>query len=125
MAARPALTPIKPRNGSVDKLAPSKYRITMDLVPKPSAPSAGPSPGAAAALLARAQALAARQPALPGALKGKNIGLVCAAADSREALLFSAAAGALGAKVAHVRAKLSDASTPLEIAETARLLGRL
>ncbi|MDN3920360.1 ornithine carbamoyltransferase [Roseateles violae] len=82
-------------------------------------------PLAPAALLARAEALAARQPALAGALKGKNIGLVSAAADSREARLFSAAAAGLGAKVAHVRAALSESSPAPAVAETARLLGRL
>jgi ornithine carbamoyltransferase len=80
------------------------------------------------ALLARACELqhAARAGAAPRALRGKNIGVLCAAADDDgDAALFERAASAQGAQVARVHASLSELSSPQEVLHTARLLGRL
>lgn len=78
-------------------------------------------------VLARANGLAraARHGAVPLALRGKNIGLVCASPDDGDAELLRSAAADLGAHVAHVRPSLSEASSAAEVADTARLLGRL
>jgi hypothetical protein len=80
-----------------------------------------------AAVLARADALAraARQGAALPALRGKNIGLVSAAPHDGEAALLRCAAAQLGVHVAHVRPSLGEASSAAEVADTARLLGRL
>ena len=80
-----------------------------------------------AAVLARANALAraARQGAALPALRGKNIGLVSAAPHDGEAALLRCAAAQLGVHVAHVRPSLGEASSAAEVADTARLLGRL
>jgi ornithine carbamoyltransferase len=80
-----------------------------------------------ATVLARANALAsaaAQGGALP-ALRGKNIGLVSAAPHDGEAQLLRSAAAELGAHVAHVRPSLGETSSEAEVADTARLLGRL
>jgi ornithine carbamoyltransferase len=85
------------------------------------------SPRQASALLTHARALqqAARAGATQPLLKGKRLGLVCKAIDEPDAALFRDAAEELGAHVTHVPPSLSEASTPLEVAHTARLLGRL
>jgi ornithine carbamoyltransferase len=86
-----------------------------------------PALGEMAAVLARAKALAraaCHGAALP-ALRGKNIGLVTAAPDHSGAELLRSAAAELGAQVAHVRPSLGESSTAAEVADTARLLGRL
>lgn len=79
------------------------------------------------ALLEQARALrrAAQAGAIQPLLKGKNLGLLCEAADDADAALFRHAAIELGAQVAHIRPNLSDLSTPLEVQHTARMLGRL
>ena len=78
-------------------------------------------------LLAHARSLqrAAQLGATLPMLKGKNLGLLCEAADSADAALFRRAAIELGAHVAHIRPSLSELSTPQEVERTARLLGRL
>ena len=58
-------------------------------------------------------------------LKGKNLGLLCAVDDSLEAILFRRAATELGARVAHIRPSLTEASPEQEVLHTGRLLGRL
>jgi ornithine carbamoyltransferase len=60
-------------------------------------------------------------------LRGKNLGLVCEAADSADALLFRNAASALGAGVSHIRIDASAPESPegAGLLETARVLGRL
>ena len=68
-----------------------------------------------------AQAGSSTQPPL----KGKNLGLLCEAADGADAALFRRAAIELGAHVAHIRPSLSELSTPQEVEHTARVLGRL
>ncbi|HEX6704839.1 MAG TPA: ornithine carbamoyltransferase [Albitalea sp.] len=85
------------------------------------------SPLEASALLAQARALqrAAKAGTPQPLLKGKNLGLLCAAGDDADALLFRRAATELGAHVSHIRPSLSEASTAQEVMHTARLLGRL
>lgn len=85
------------------------------------------SPRQANALLSHARALqqAARAGATQPLLKGKRFGLVCEAVDDPDAALFHRAAAELGAQVTQVRPSLREASTPLEVTCTARMLGRL
>ena len=76
------------------------------------------------------QALALQRAARVGPpqawLRGKNFGLLCESeAATGEAAMFRRAAMELGAHVAHIRASLSEFSTPQEVEYTARLLGRL
>ncbi|HZF81040.1 MAG TPA: ornithine carbamoyltransferase [Rubrivivax sp.] len=80
-----------------------------------------------ATVLARAKALAgaACQGAALPALRGKNIGLVSAAPHGGDAELLRSAAAGLGVQVAHVRPSLGEGSSAEEVADTARLLGRL
>ena len=59
------------------------------------------------------------------ALRGKKIGMLCETNDAPDAVLFRGAALALGAHVAHLRPSLSALSTPQEVQDTARMLGRL
>lgn len=80
------------------------------------------------ALVAQARAL--QRAALAGPpqalLRGKNFGLLCEAEGATgEAAMFRRAAMELGAHVAHIRASLSEFSTPHEVEHTARLLARL
>lgn len=95
----------------------------------PSLPTrrAALAPERAAALLKQARALqrAAAAGTFAPLLRGKNIGLLCEAAEGGEAALFRRAAAELGAQVAHVRPSLTDQSTPREIRHTALMLGRL
>ena len=76
---------------------------------------------------ARARALqqAARAGTTQPLLRGKNLGLLCEAADNGDAELFRRAAVELGAHVAHLPPSLSESSTPQEVQHTARMLGRL
>jgi ornithine carbamoyltransferase len=61
----------------------------------------------------------------PLPLRGKNLGLLCESDENEEAQRFRRAATELGARVAHVRPALSAASSRADIAQTARMLGRL
>lgn len=81
----------------------------------PSAPSAH----------ARQLLQAAQAGGLQPLLRGKKLGLVCAAEDGEAALLFRRAAEALGAHVARLPVSLSAHSSAQEVQHTARLLGRL
>jgi ornithine carbamoyltransferase len=87
------------------------------------------SPHAVAALLADAQLLqrAARSGATRPLLRGKNLGLLCAADTecNGDAALFRRAATELGAQVAHIRPSLSERSALPDIEAAARMLGRL
>lgn len=58
-------------------------------------------------------------------LKGKNLGLLCEAADDPGALRFRRAAEELGAHVTHIRPSLCKWDTPAEVQHTSRMLGRL
>ena len=80
-----------------------------------------------AAVLERARGFArdARDGSMQPVLVGMHIGLVCKTEHDADARLFIEAACALGAKVSHVRPSLTEASADTEVAETARLLGRL
>ena len=85
------------------------------------------SPRDFGALLASARALqrSAQASTTQPLLRGKNLGLMCEAADEADAALFHRAAAELGAHVAHIRPSLSELSTAQEVQHTARLLGRL
>ncbi|MEF7612767.1 ornithine carbamoyltransferase [Aquincola sp. MAHUQ-54] len=86
------------------------------------------SPQEKSALLASAQALSdtRRTGAVPPALHGRNIGLLCgAAADASDIALLTQAAAALGCRVARVGPDLPSGSTPQRLQASAQLLGRL
>ncbi len=78
---------------------------------------------------ARAIQLTAQASDLRILLRGRKFGLLCEIdSDSdgaSDAALFRRAAEELGAHVAHIRPSLTNLSTPLEVQNTARLLGRL
>ena len=80
-----------------------------------------------AAVLAGARTLQNEAGAGPthDALRGKKIGIFCETNDAPDAVLFRGAALELGAHVAHLRPSLSALSTPQEVHDTARMLGRL
>lgn len=84
-------------------------------------------PHEVSAVLATARALqAAEQAGVPRPLlRGKNLGLLCEAADSAAAVLFQRAAQGLGARVAHIVPKLAELSSRQQVLHTARVLGRL
>jgi ornithine carbamoyltransferase len=88
---------------------------------------AGLSPAEESALLASARTLqhAAVSGLTQPLLRGKNLGLLCHDDTQPEAVLFRRAATELDAHVAHVAMSLSERSTALEVAHTARMLGRL
>lgn len=85
------------------------------------------SPDEVNAVLGQARALqgAARAGTTRPLLRGKNLGLLCKAEDDRDAALFRRAAVELGGHVSYIRPSLSEASTPQEVLDTARMLGRL
>ncbi len=58
-------------------------------------------------------------------LRGKKLGLLRAAEDSIDAEHFCSAARELGAHVARIRSAFTPNSTPSEVQDTARMLGRL
>jgi ornithine carbamoyltransferase len=74
---------------------------------------------------ARSLLLASQAGRSTRALRGKNIGLVCAADECEESCMFKQAAAELGAQVADVRPSLTDESSEAEVAQTARMLSRL
>ena len=84
---------------------------------------------------ARALQLAAQAGDLRSLLRGRKFGLMCEIDNDREsdndndsdsdAALFRRAAVELGAHVAHIRPSLTELSTPSEVQDTARMLGRL
>ena len=92
-------------------------------------------PREAQALLETAASMAAAMALQPDAqgeaahrvLRGKNVALLCNAsvANDQAAALFQRSACALGAHVAQLRPSLNDASTPTQVAHTAKVLGRL
>jgi ornithine carbamoyltransferase len=85
------------------------------------------NPANVAVLLANARSLqhAAQAGNTPPLLRGKKLGLLCDADKDADAVLFRSAAVALGAHVAHIKPSLSERSTPQEVEDTARILGRL
>jgi ornithine carbamoyltransferase len=95
------------------------------LSPLVIAEALSPSDRAAPVASARALQQAAQAGAVPKALDGKNIGLLCEAPRDAEARLFEHAAGELGARVARISPGLSASSPREEIRRTARLLGQL
>lgn len=84
------------------------------------------SPHDAKALLTGARSLqrAAQAGRIQPLLRDKNLGLLCEA-DNGDAALFRRAAVELGAHVAHIRPTLSQLSTPQDVRNMARMLGRL
>ena len=88
-----------------------------------------PSTGIAEALLASARLLQRAEPGADtdGLLRGKNLALVCDREEDADAILFRAAAAALGASVSHIRPDLAPAggTAGTVLLRTARLLGRL
>lgn len=95
------------------------------------------SPSAKSSLGGRssADAVAARKVAAPGAsgplgstllpLDSRNVGILCADPQRREAFLLQRAASDLGARVALVRSDLDEASGQVELEHTARVLSML
>jgi ornithine carbamoyltransferase len=81
---------------------------------------------ASTALLAQASALkhVASSGAVAHPLLGKNLAVICAR-EGPDAELFRKAGIALGARVTFLRPTLGDSSSPAEIEQTARVLGRL
>jgi ornithine carbamoyltransferase len=78
-------------------------------------------------LLARArlQQAAARSDATRWLLKAKNLAIMSDSDGSESSALFRRAATEMGARVTHVRPWLSPSSSAQQIADTARMLGRL
>ena len=78
---------------------------------------------------ARALQLAAQVGDLRALLRGRKFGLMCEidndSDSASDAALFRRAAVELGAHVAHIRPSLTEMSTPQEVLQTARMLGRL
>jgi ornithine carbamoyltransferase len=96
----------------------------------PQAATAGQPPGPllpTQALMATARRL--RQAAATGQarslLRGKNIGLLCERPDGPEAVRFQLAAAELGATVARILPSLAALDSKQQVADTARVLGRL
>ena len=58
-------------------------------------------------------------------LRGKNIGLLCERPDGPEAVRFQLAAAELGATVARILPSLAALESEQQVADTARVLGRL
>ncbi|MES2091896.1 MAG: ornithine carbamoyltransferase [Pseudomonadota bacterium] len=77
-------------------------------------------------VLAHARALrrAARAGTMQSLLRGKKLALL-SEADNGDAVLFTRAATELGAHVAYIRPSLTELSTPENVQNTARMLGRL
>jgi ornithine carbamoyltransferase len=78
-------------------------------------------------LLALARELHAASSAAPlaGRLKGKNLALLSDSAAGADATLFTRAATALGANVAHITPALNELSASRDVEATAKMLGRL
>lgn len=93
----------------------------------PSEPDEAPRADDVDALIEQARALQqafASGRMLP-LLRGRNIGLLCPDATTPEARLFREAAGGLGAQVAYIQANGFVGGGDSELANTARMLGRL
>lgn len=92
-------------------------------------PTAGPAPSPELLAAIGQRALALQQAAAhgepPPSLHGRFLGLVCEHDDTPEAALFRRAATGLGARVARVKPGLDGNSSPAEVAQTARMLGKL
>ena len=99
----------------------------LSATPRSVAPPAPIMPRDVNVLLEQARTLcrAAGDGTLRPLLKGKILGLLCAADDSLEAILFRRAATELGARVSHILPSLTEASPEQEELHTGRLLGRL
>ena len=84
---------------------------------------------------ARALQTAAHVGDLRALLRGRKFGLMCEMDNANanantgdsasDAAVFRRAAVEMGAHVAHIRPSLTELSTPLEVQDTARMLGRL
>lgn len=76
-----------------------------------------------------ASAAALKHAALAGGahrpLQGKNLGLICEAEDSPDAVLFEQAAQSLGARVVRIRPSVAGLTDGPVLPQTARVLGRL
>ena len=98
----------------------------------PSLPQAAQATQSTGMLPARALIASARQlrEAAAGGqarslLRGKNIGLLCERPDGPEAVRFQLAAAELGATVARILPSLAALESEQQVADTARVLGRL
>lgn len=93
------------------------------------ATSSVPAEADAEAILVRARELGHASEAgfTPPFLRGMNLGLVCEDEDSEESRFFQHAARALGARVTHISASISELATAADdsLRNTARVLGRL
>ena len=101
--------------------------MTTPTTPQASPAIPLPSTSSAKALMASARRL--RDSAASGQarslLRGKNIGLLCERPDGPEAVRFQLAAADLGATVARILPSLAALESEQQVADTARVLGRL
>jgi ornithine carbamoyltransferase len=95
--------------------------------PRPTEPAAAPWPEDGRALVEQAGALRrAFADGLPvPLLRGRKLGLLCPDANTPAARLFSEAASALGAQVAHIKADSYAGGGDVDLAHIAHLLSRL
>lgn len=111
--------------------APAACAIPMNLIPQPAEPAAVDqfSPREFAALVDTARALqhAAQAGTTQPLLRGRKIGVLCAADDDGQGdiALLDRAAAELGAQVAHIRPHLTERSDRHMVKLTAQMLGRL
>ena len=135
-ASRPTLTRINAGSGCVDTLRIVQWPLLHEpgaMEPIPQSADLHTidaiSPNEVAALVASARDLQHAADAGPTQrlLRGKKFGLLCGTDEttSDAAALFDRAAGELGAQVAHIRPRLTELSSALDVQQTAHLLGRL
>jgi ornithine carbamoyltransferase len=101
--------------------------MVLATMSQPTKPDTAPWPNDDRALVEQAgvlrRAFADGRPML--LLRGRNLGLLCPDAATPAARLFREAAGALGARVAHIKADTFAGGGDGDLANTARMLGRL
>ena len=101
--------------------------MTTPITPQAAPATPQPSLLSTKALMASARRL--RDSAASGQarslLRGKNIGLLCERPDGPEAVRFQLAAADLGATVARILPSLAALESEQQVADTARVLGRL
>lgn len=101
--------------------------MTTPITPQATPAHPLPSLLSGKALIASARRLrdAASAGQVRGLLRGKNIGLLCERPDGPEAVRFQLAAAELGATVARILPSLAALESEQQVADTARVLGRL
>jgi ornithine carbamoyltransferase len=101
--------------------------MVLAAMPQPTKTDTAPSPNDDRAIVEQAGAL--RRACADGRpmllLRGRNLGLLCPDATTPAARLFKEAAAALGARVAHIKAETFAGGGDGDLANTARMLGRL